>query len=93
MLLSVMTLSVLLSSCAQVKKKEKIQEKHLSKKQVEDLNKKAIERVSKRLEELSIAAKASGPDKVRFLASDMYLKASAALMEGDYQTANLIFKH
>jgi tetratricopeptide (TPR) repeat protein len=86
-------LSVFLSSCAQTQKKAKVQEPHLSKKQVEDLNKTAIERVSKRLEELSIAAKASGPDKVRFLASDMYLKASAALMEGDYQTANLIFKH
>lgn len=88
-----LSLSVLLASCAQTHKKPKKQEAHLSKKQVEDLNKSAIERVSKRLEELSIAAKASGPDKVRFLASDMYLKASAALMEGDYQTANLIFKH
>ncbi|MFT6633110.1 MAG: tetratricopeptide (TPR) repeat protein [Bacteriovoracaceae bacterium] len=86
-------LSIFLTGCAQTKKKEHVDEPHLSKKQVEDLNKSAIERVSKRLEELSIAAKASGPDKVRFLASDMYLKASAALMEGDYQTANLIFKH
>lgn len=66
---------------------------HLSKAEIEEMNKKAFERVSERLGKLSIAAKASGPDKVRYLASDMYLKASAALMEGDFQTANLIFEH
>ncbi len=50
-------------------------------------------RVSNRLKELVQAAKDSGEEKIRFLASDMYLKASAALMEGDYLTANLIFEH
>lgn len=84
--------------CSTVSKKSNIEvskssQKHLTPKEVEELNKKTIEKVSKRLEQLSIAAKASGPDKVRFLASDMYLKASAALMEGDYQTANLVFSH
>jgi len=93
-LISSFLLISLLVSCAGSKvKAPKKKEVHLSKTQIEDLNKKAVERVSKRLEELSIAARASGADKVRFLASDMYLKASAALMEGDYQTANLIFKH
>ena len=81
-------------SCAQTAKKStEVPEKELTKEQIEKLNAETVERVSKRLEELSVAAKASGPDKVRFLASDMYLKASAALMEGDYVTANLIFKH
>ncbi len=93
-ILTFISLALWLSSCAQTpKKKEVPAQKHLSQKQIEELNQKTIDRVSKRLEELSVAAKASGPDKVRFLASDMYLKASAALMEGDYQTANLIFKH
>lgn len=78
-------------STAPVKKKTQ-KEAHLSQEEMEALNKKAMEKVSARLEELSIAAKASGPDKVQFLASDFYLKASAALMEGDYQTANIIFK-
>ena len=67
-------------------------EKHLSPEEIEKLNQETLKKVSQRLEELSIAAKASGPDKVQFLASDFYLKASAALMEGDYQTANLIFE-
>jgi tetratricopeptide (TPR) repeat protein len=69
------------------------EKKHLTREEIQALNASAMSRVSNRLAELSIAAKASGPDKVRFLASDMYLKASAALMEGDYQTANIIFKH
>jgi tetratricopeptide (TPR) repeat protein len=87
-------LIVFFFGCAQTKLKKSSQPAvHLTKAQIEDLNQKAMKKVSKRLEELSIAAKASGPDKVRFLASDMYLKASAALMEGDYQTANIIFKH
>lgn len=85
---------LLCGSCASGKRKNmKAEDQHLSESQVQELNQKAMQRVSKRLKELSIAARASGADKVRFLASDMYLKASAALMEGDYQTANIIFKH
>lgn len=85
----------ILFSCAshQDKKTSPPVEKQLSEQEIEKLNQQTIERVSKRLRELSVAAKESGEDKVRFLASDMYLKASAALMEGDYQTANVIFKH
>ena len=52
----------------------------------------AKKRISKRLSELANAAKASGEEKVKFLAGDMYLKASAALLEGDYQSANLVFE-
>jgi tetratricopeptide (TPR) repeat protein len=89
-------LFIFVFGCAQTKYKNSKQTQpaeHLTKAQIEEMNLRAMEKVSKRLEELSIAAKASGPDKVRFLASDMYLKASAALMEGDYQTANIIFRH
>lgn len=85
---------LLMASCAATNvKQQKVQSDKLSQKEVEELNKKAVDKVSSRLKELSDAAKASGDDKVQFLASDMYLKASAALMEGDYQTANIIFKH
>lgn len=92
-LLALSTLIVLTGCSSAPKEKQTVSDEHLSQDQIKQLNEQAMDRVSKRLEELSIAAKASGPDKVRFLASDMYLKASAALMEGDYQTANLIFKH
>ena len=92
--ISFLLVVTLFAGCSSNPKKDKADDKsQLTQEQVNKLNKEAVERVSKRLEELAIAAKASGPEKVQFLASDMYLKASAALMEGDYQTANLIFKH
>lgn len=64
----------------------------LSQAQIKQMNEEAVERVSQKLKELSVAAKAAGSDKVRFLASDMFLKASAALMEGDYQSANILLE-
>ncbi|MBD66124.1 MAG: hypothetical protein CME62_13010 [Halobacteriovoraceae bacterium] len=85
--------TIILIGCASSPQKEASSQKNLSDAEIEQMNKEAVARVSQRLEELSIAAKAQGPDKVRFLANDMYLKASAAIMEGDYQTANVIFKH
>lgn len=92
----VILFSLFLISCAQLQQKEtekKVARKHLSPEQIKELNDKTLHAVSKRLEELSIAASTSGPDKVRFLANDMYLKASAAMMEGDFNTANIIFTH
>lgn len=89
----ILVITVSCASSSKKKESEAAKKKHLTQEQIEQMNQDAVKRVSKRLHELSIAAKASGPDKVRFLASDMYLKASAALMEGDYQTANVIFKH
>jgi len=83
-------------ACSQIKTKSNESsetKKHLTPEQIQELNQKTLSAVSKRLEELSVAAKASGPDKVRFLANDMYLKASAAMMEGDFTTANIIFNH
>lgn len=56
-------------------------------------SKEITQKASDRLKEVVEAAKKSGKDKINFLAGDMYLKASAALLEGDYHTANLIFKH
>lgn len=67
-------------------------EKEVSKAELEKQHLEAQKRISKRLKELADAAKASGKEKVKYLAGDMYLKASAALMEGDYQSANLVFE-
>lgn len=86
----------LLVSCASSNHKQSPKQNksaHLTNEQIKKLNQQTMDKVSSRLKELSIAAKASGPDKVRYLASDLYLKASAAQMEGDYQTANLIYTH
>ena len=84
-----------LFSCSQFGRKEVKPQKpaaHLSPKQIQELNEKTAQRVSAQLKELAVAAKASGEEKVRFLASDMFLKASAAQMEGDFRTSNLIFE-
>lgn len=82
-----------LLSCSQVKPKKSEKPKaHLSATEIQKLNEQASARVSGQLKELAIAAKASGKEKVRFLASDMFLKASAAQMEGDYRTANIVFE-
>lgn len=86
------SLSVGQKSNGQQKDYSSLTEQHLTADQIKELNKKAMEKVSEHLKQLSIAAKNSGEDKVQYLASDMYLKASAALMEGDFATANLIFE-
>ena len=95
--------SLILVSCSQMpslkkdqkgsgKEELKTKNKDLTAEQVRKLNEEASKRVSKQLKELALAAKASGKDKVQFLASDMYLKASAAQMEGDFQTGNIILE-
>lgn len=73
-------------------KKESESRAHLTPQQIKELNERREKRVSAQLKELAIAAKASGEDKVRFLASDMFLKASAAQMEGDFRASNLVFE-
>lgn len=83
-------------ACAQVNKKEKISIKdshQLTQEEVKKLNQESIDQVSIKLQELTIAAKASGQDKITYLSNDMFLKANAAQMEGDYATANLLYKH
>ncbi len=89
-------LSLLMVSCAtnvNSSKGRTTSGKQLTQQEVKALNDQAIEKVSEKLKELTIAAKASGQDKINYLSSDMFLKANSAQMEGDYQTANLIYSH
>ncbi len=53
----------------------------------------SLESVSEQLEQLTAAALKAGPSAVDFLASDMFLKASSAQLNGDYATASFIYKH
>lgn len=89
-----LTLIIGAFSCSQapVKKTETKDISQMTPEEINRVNEEATKKVSQRLKELASAAKKSGPEKVQFLASDMYLKASAALMEGDYYTANIIFE-
>ena len=52
-----------------------------------------LDQASSRLKELAKEARSVGPHAVNYLASDLYLKASAASMRGDFQTAVILYKH
>lgn len=83
-----------LLSCSTTRKEvqKRPDKPHLTSEQIQEMNKLTAEKVSGQLKDLAIAAKASGAEQVRFLANDMFLKASAAQMEGDFRTANIIFE-
>jgi tetratricopeptide (TPR) repeat protein len=91
---------VFLFSCSLIQKEEKKEvvpevapKKVLTQQEIEQQNEKSLEDVSQRLKKLSVAAKNSGDSAVTFLASDMFLKANAAQLQGDYVTANFLYKH
>jgi tetratricopeptide (TPR) repeat protein len=60
--------------------------------QIEQLNKEALLVASKRLEEMVIQAKSS-ESTLNYLATDLFLKGNMSLLEGDYATAAVLFKH
>lgn len=60
--------------------------------QMEELNREALVIASKRLEEMVIQAK-SNQSTVNYLATDLFLKGNMSLIEGDYTTASVLFKH
>jgi tetratricopeptide (TPR) repeat protein len=60
--------------------------------QLEQLNKDALDIASQRLGEMVIKAKAS-QSSVDYLATDLFLKGNMSLLQGDYATAVVLFKH
>ncbi len=60
--------------------------------QLEEKNREALAAASLGLEEMVIKAKASGAS-VDYLATDLFLKGNMSLLEGDYATAAVLFKH
>ncbi len=56
-------------------------------------SKSSLKEASAKLKELVKSAKKAGDGSVRFLASDMFLKANSAQLRGDYVTANFIYSH
>jgi tetratricopeptide (TPR) repeat protein len=90
-------LTTLLMGCASQGVKDPTQmsvseARQLTPEQLRKANEDAMSRVSDQLGQLVDIAKKSSPEKQVFLANDMYLKASAAMMEGDYFTANIILE-
>jgi tetratricopeptide (TPR) repeat protein len=60
--------------------------------QIEELNREALTIASKRLGELVIQAK-TNQSTMNYLAGDLFLKGNMSLLEGDYATASVLFKH
>jgi tetratricopeptide (TPR) repeat protein len=64
----------------------------LTAEQVEELNREALIIASHRLEQMVGQAR-QNPQIKNYLASDLFLKANMSLMEGDFTTASVLFKH
>ena len=60
--------------------------------QIEEMNRDALLIASKRLEEMVIQAR-TNQSTVNYLATDLFLKGNMSLMEGDFATAAVLFKH
>lgn len=64
----------------------------LTQEQEEEMNREALSIASLRLERMVLEAKKS-PTATTFLSTDLFLKANMSLMEGDFVTASVLFKH
>ena len=84
-------LSLFVLSCSHHQKQ--IQLSDLSPEQMDDLNRQALSIASDRLGQMVSQAKAGSKDSVTYLATDLFLKANMSLMEGDFTTASVLFKH
>jgi tetratricopeptide (TPR) repeat protein len=88
--LSALVLISLLTACSHLP--ENSQRIKLTKEQEEDMNREALAIASERLERMVLEAKKS-PTSTTFLSTDLFLKANMSLMEGDFATASVLFKH
>lgn len=77
-------------SCSHTPKK--FENPQLTAEQVEQMNRDALAIASKRLEQMVIQAK-TNTSSTNFLATDLFLKANMSLLEGDYVTSSVLFKH
>jgi tetratricopeptide (TPR) repeat protein len=85
-------ISFILLSCAHHQKLSEPQFSDFTPEQLEQLNRDALVIASKRLEEMVIQAKAN-QSTVNYLATDLFLKGNMSLLEGDFATASVLFKH
>lgn len=84
------SLIAILMSCAHQKKQLTLSD--LTPKELDELNQEALLIVSKKLE-LMVAQAKSSESATQFLASDLFLKANMSLLQGDYATSSVLFKH
>lgn len=86
-----LVITSLLISCAHQAPKQP-QLSDYSEEQIEQMNREALAIASKRLEQMVIQAKSS-QSSVNYLATDLFLKGNMSLLEGDFATASVLFKH
>ncbi len=85
-------ISFMFLSCSHHNNDKKIQLSDFTPEHIEQLNREALGIASKRLEEMVIQANAN-ESTVNYLATDLFLKGNMSLLEGDYATASVLFKH
>lgn len=85
-----LSITMLITSCAH--HSENSTGIKLTKDQEEDLNREALAIASERLERMVLEAKKSST-ATTYLSTDLFLKANMSLMEGDFVTASVLFKH
>ena len=91
-IISFVLITFLFVSCASQQSSQKPKLSDFTEEQIEQMNRDALMIASKRLEEMVIQAKAN-QSTVNYLATDLFLKGNMSLLEGDYITAAVLFKH
>jgi tetratricopeptide (TPR) repeat protein len=90
---SSLVLGLVLTGCAHQKKLTNSSDyADYSQEQIENLNKEALIIVSKKLEEMVLQAR-NNESSLNYLATDLFLKGNMSLLEGDFATATVLFKH
>lgn len=85
-----LSLALLLASCAH--HSENSSGIKLTQSQSDELNREALSIASERLERMVLEARKSST-ATTYLSTDLFLKANMSLMEGDFVTASVLFKH
>jgi tetratricopeptide (TPR) repeat protein len=91
-IISYLLISVLFLSCSHKQQVRKPDLADFTPEQIDFLNREALVVASKRLEEMVIQAK-TNEATLNYLATDLFLKGNMSLLEGDYATAAVLFKH
>ncbi len=90
-LVSPLLILFLICSCSH--QSQKLSMNNLSSEEREKINKEALVIISARLEKQVANLEHADIEKKNYFATDLFLKANAALMEGDSVTAKELFKH
>lgn len=91
-LIPALLIGIFLTGCAHKVPPKKPELSDFTPEQIEQLNREALVIASKRLEEMVLQAK-TNESSLNYLATDLFLKGNMSLLEGDYATASVLFKH